>query len=325
MRFSALLLALSLSLLVLNACAENSSAADTAALENNATPSTANPDAAPMTATETATEPTEKTTAETADDEMATETSKETATSNEVTEGNEKNKQASVNGVVIDEALVQAYMATNADNAALQNPGMAMQNIVLLELLNQEAAKQGLTDDAALQAKVKVQVMTTIADAVLNDFMAKNPVSEAAIEEVYQQQVVAQAQPEFRASHILVESEEEANKLRERIVNGEDFAALAKEFSKDPGSAPDGGDLGFFTASDMVPEFSAAVAEAALNEVTPVVKSQFGYHLILVTDRRTQTPPALAEIRPQIEQLLQRQLLQGYVNNLVNAADIVMP
>lgn len=318
MRFSALLLALSLSLLVLNACAENSSAADASALDNNvpaATPTTAS-----ETTEETTTEATEETTAETTEEAAA-----ETDTSKEVTEKSEENKQASVNGVVIDEALVQAYMATNADNATLQNPGMAMQNIVLLELLNQEATKQGLTNDPALQAKVKVQGMTTIADAVLNAFMAKNPVSEAAIEEIYQQQVVAQMQPEYRASHILVESAEEANKLRERIVNGEDFAALAKEFSKDPGSAADGGDLGFFTASDMVPEFSAAVAEAALNEVTPVVQSQFGYHLILVTERRTQTPPALAEIRPQIEQLLQRQALQGYVNNLVNAADIVMP
>jgi peptidyl-prolyl cis-trans isomerase C len=233
--------------------------------------------------------------------------------------------KASVNGVTIDNDLMRAYMAENAGNTMLQNPGMAMQNVVLLELLNQEAVKQGLLNDAALQAKIKVQTMTAVADALLNKVMAENPVADAAVEAIYQQQVVAQMQNEYRASHILVSSKEEADSLRERVVKGEDFATLAKEFSKDPGSAPEGGDLGYFTASDMVPEFSAAVAEATRNEVTPVVQTQFGYHLILVTDSRTQTPPALEEIRPQIVQLLQRQMLQNYVNNLVNAADIVMP
>ena len=132
-----------------------------------------------------------------------------------------------------------------------------------------------------------------------------------------------------KASHILVsvtadatpetvlESEKKAKSLFERVKKGEDFAALAKEFSDDPGSKERGGDLDFFAKDQMVPEFAEAAFSLKKNEVSQPVRSQFGYHVIKATDRKPEGTATLAEAKPQLMAYLKRQKKQSAVEEVV--------
>ena len=127
---------------------------------------------------------------------------------------------------------------------------------------------------------------------------------------------------EVRASHILVETEDQAKDIVKRIKAGEDFAKLATELSKDPGSGQQGGDLGFFTKERMVPEFSAAAFALAPGQVSDPVKSQFGYHVIKLVDKREKPVPTYDEVKDQIEQFMFRKNQQETIKALREAGKI---
>jgi peptidyl-prolyl cis-trans isomerase C len=122
-------------------------------------------------------------------------------------------------------------------------------------------------------------------------------------------------QEEVHARHILVPTEEEAKKIEEQLKKGADFAELAKKESKDPG-ASDGGDLGFFTKDQMVPEFSAAAFALEPGKISAPVKSQFGWHIIKVEEKRPRKPPEFAQVKPQIESFVTRKAQADYVAKL---------
>src|SRR5829696_5239418 len=106
---------------------------------------------------------------------------------------------------------------------------------------------------------------------------------------------------EVRARHILVEGEDEAKKVYARVKGGEDFAKVAGEVSKDPGSKTDGGDLGFFTKDRMVAPFAEAAFKMEPNQISEPVKTQFGWHIIQVEEKRTKPVPTFEEMKEQVE------------------------
>jgi len=114
----------------------------------------------------------------------------------------------------------------------------------------------------------------------------------------------------------LVETEDQAKDIVKRIKSGEDFAKLATELSKDPGSGQQGGDLGFFTKERMVPEFSTAAFALAAGQVSDPVKSQFGYHVIKLVDKREKPVPTYEEVKDQIEQFMFRKNQQETIKAL---------
>src|SRR5258705_2132051 len=105
---------------------------------------------------------------------------------------------------------------------------------------------------------------------------------------------------EVPARHILVPTEDEAKAILAEVKKGTDFAELAKQKSKDPGAAAEGGDLGYFGKSQMVPEFAEAAFKMKKGEVSDPVKSQFGWHIIKVEDKRTKPVPAFENVKDQI-------------------------
>jgi peptidyl-prolyl cis-trans isomerase C len=131
-------------------------------------------------------------------------------------------------------------------------------------------------------------------------------------------------QPEFNASHILVDSEAKAKDLDTELEGGADFAELAKANSSDT-SAEAGGELGWFGLGRMVPEFETAVQELEVGEVSDPVESQFGWHLIRLNETRQSTAPTLEEMRPQIETELRQQKLQAALQEMRSAATIERP
>ena len=121
---------------------------------------------------------------------------------------------------------------------------------------------------------------------------------------------------EVRARHILVENEEDATKAAQRVKGGEDFAKVAAEMSKDPGSKTEGGDLGWFTKERMVAPFAETAFKLKPGEVSEPVKTQFGWHVIKVEEKRTKPIPGFEEMREQVDQYLTRKAQQDLILKL---------
>lgn len=195
--------------------------------------------------------------------------------------------------------------------------------LVDLTLLSDVGRAQNLQDDAEVKSRV-----AQFADQVIQEMVIRRHIetmmTEEAIKARYEKFVAEQpAQTEVHAQHILVASEAEAKDVITQLAGGADFSNLAKEKSTDPSAKQNGGDLGYFAAGDMVPEFERAAfaLEEGQSSQEPV-QSQFGWHVIKVVDRREKTPPTLEEARGQIQELLSSELVTSYVTSLRTAAKI---
>ena len=145
----------------------------------------------------------------------------------------------------------------------------------------------------------------------------KAAVTDAAMRKVYDEAVKQQgAEQEVRARHILVPSEAEAKAILVEIKKGTDFAEMAKQKSKDPGAAAEGGDLGYFTKDQMVPEFAEQAFKMNKGDVSDPVKSQFGWHIIKVEDKRSKPAPAFEAVKEQVEQFVTRRAQAEYITKL---------
>jgi peptidyl-prolyl cis-trans isomerase C len=186
-------------------------------------------------------------------------------------------------------------------------------------------------------ADVAAEDMSTAMELGLENerraFLAANFIDQVAMAEISEEDLQAEyeaqygsADPatEYNASHILVETEEEAQAVIDELAEGADFAELAAELSVGP-SGPNGGQLGWFTAGMMVPEFEEAVFALEPGEVSEPVETQFGWHVILLSDTRAQEPPALEEVRAELLEGLRRARVDARVEELMSEAEIERP
>jgi peptidyl-prolyl cis-trans isomerase C len=175
---------------------------------------------------------------------------------------------------------------------------------------------------------IKLQLENDRRGALANlaaDGAVADVVTDEAVQAAYDKEMASfEPQPEFHAAHILVDSEDKAKALKAEIDGGKAFADVAKENSTD-GSAANGGDLGWFGLGQMVPEFEEAVKGMKPGEVAGPVKSQFGYHLILLEETRESSPPPLDTVRPQIETQLRQEALEAKLGELRAAATVERP
>jgi peptidyl-prolyl cis-trans isomerase C len=154
----------------------------------------------------------------------------------------------------------------------------------------------------------------------------KKAVTAEALQKLYQENVASRTpEQEVRARHILVENEDEAKKALARVKNGENFAKVASELSKDPGSGKEGGDLGFFTKERMVPPFAEAAFKLEVGQISDLVKTQFGWHIIKVEERRQSPVPTFEAMKPQLENYLARKTQQDVILSLRAKAKIERP
>ena len=162
---------------------------------------------------------------------------------------------------------------------------------------------------------------SVLAGLVLQEFSGTS-ITEEAVQEAYDAQFGGiEGSPEFNASHILVETEEEAQSLIDQLADGADFAELAAEFSTGP-SGPNGGNLGWFGQGMMVPSFEAAVVALEVGEVSAPVQTQFGWHVVTLNDSRRTAPPLLEEVRSDIEGQLASEALEARITSLMEAAEV---
>jgi peptidyl-prolyl cis-trans isomerase C len=228
------------------------------------------------------------------------------------------------------QTITEADLAVAADDPALQLPNMTDQQ--KRDLLVGYAVDLKLGARAAEAAKVGegadfARKLAYYRDKLLLDEYLEREVRKAVTPEATRKlydDTVKNLKPEeeVRARHILVEGEDEAKKIAARVKGGEDFAKVAAEVSKDPGSKTEGGDLGFFAKDRMVAPFAEAAFAMKPGQVSDPVKSQFGWHVIKVEERRTKPVPAFEEMKEQVENYLARKTQQDIVLALRQKAKI---
>ena len=197
-----------------------------------------------------------------------------------------------------------------------------LNEIVNKELLYKEAMKKGFDKGSEFNKKMEdFKKLTLVSEVFEKEIMAKSKVSDQDIRDYYDKNkdsfVMA---TEIKASHILVKTEEEAQKVLARLKKGEKFEAIARAVSLDTASAKNGGDVGFFKKGQMVPEFERAAASLKVGDISIPVKTQFGYHIIKVTDKKTGAPVEFEKVRDLISQKLsgekQKEAFEAYIAEL---------
>lgn len=197
--------------------------------------------------------------------------------------------------------------------------------LVKKEILYQEAKKKGLDKSPDYQKKVEdFKKLTLISQLLEKEIEEKVKVSDKDVKDYYEaHKKDFTANNQVRASHILVKTEEEAKGIAEQLKKGADFAKIARAKSIDAGSAKSGGDLGFFSRGQMVPEFENAAFNLKVGEVSGPVKSQYGYHIIKVTERKEGKVVEFEKIKGLLTQRLtaekQKEVFDSYINNLINS------
>ncbi len=232
---------------------------------------------------------------------------------------------ARVNGVDIH----QSDLALAEDEVGGNMPQMAPEQkreylITYLSdvvILAQAADKQKIGDRDDVKRHLAFERNKVLMETLLQD-TGKAALTDDAMHKVYDE-AVKQMPPEeeVHARHILVPTEQEAKDIEAELKKGADFAALAKEKSKDPGAA-DGGDLGYFTKDQMVPEFSDVAFKLEKGQISDPVHTQFGWHIIKVEDKRTKPTPTFDQVRGQIENFVTHKAEAELVENLRKSATI---
>lgn len=200
-----------------------------------------------------------------------------------------------------------------------------VERMIDLKLIDQAADAQGLADDEEVQERLN-RLIVEIEREVYLERLLGDKVSDEAVRARYEQ-FLAENPPgkEIKARHILLETEEAAREVIAALDEGADFAELAQERSTGPSSAQ-GGDLGYFAAGQMVPAFSDAAFALEPGNYTPdPVQTEFGWHVILVEDSRTQNPPPFEEVAPKLRQELQGAAIEAHMAELREGADIERP
>ena len=181
-------------------------------------------------------------------------------------------------------------------------------------ILVQQAKKAGLDKDPAVQRQIAAAADRVLQTAFLHREI--DPlITDAALHTRYDRDIAGKTgEEEVHARHILVEDEATAKKVTAELKKGGDFAALSKQYSKDPGASAQGGDLGFFKKGDMVPEFAAAAFALKDGQITDTpVKTQFGWHVIQTIERRQAPAPTFEDARDELRQKVVQETVQAAV------------
>jgi peptidyl-prolyl cis-trans isomerase C len=233
---------------------------------------------------------------------------------------------ATVNGKPIPAAKVdQVVKQVVAQGKATDSPQLRdaiKKDLIGREVLIQEADKQGIGTRAEVKNAIDNARQSIIINAMLADYIKKNPVKDADITAEYNKYKSQVGDKEYHARHILVATEDEAKAIIAKLKGGAKFDELAKQ-SKDPGSANNGGDLDWASPATFVPEFSKALTSLQKGAITETpVKTQFGYHVIKLDDTRAAKIPPLEEVKQQVAEQLQQRKLAAFREQLMTKAKI---
>jgi peptidyl-prolyl cis-trans isomerase C len=222
---------------------------------------------------------------------------------------------AIVNGKAVPLTRVDALAQQVARSGRPITPEVEAQikeEVIAREIFMQEAQKRGLDASDEYKAQIELARQTILIRELFADFQKNNAVTDADVQAEYDKFVAANGGKEYRARHILVETKEQAEAILASLKKGGKFEDIAKKQSKDPGSGANGGDLDWASPGNYVKEFSDAMVALKKGEVSGVVQSQFGFHIIRLDDVREAQLPKLEDVKPQIAQQLQQQRMAAF-------------
>lgn len=232
---------------------------------------------------------------------------------------------AKVNGVAIPQSAADAFVAEQAAQGVPDTEELrsAVRNeLVRREVVAQAAKAKGLEKDPDVATQIALQRQAVLIRAYIQDYLKNNPTTDESLRAEYEKIKGQMAGKEYKARHILVETEAEAKSIIDKLTLGEKFENLAKA-SKDPGSKDKGGDLGWSQPNAYVKPFADVLTSLEKGKYTTTpVKSEFGYHVILLEDQRTAEPPAFEHLRGQLVQHLQQQKIEKLISELTAKAKV---
>jgi peptidyl-prolyl cis-trans isomerase C len=238
------------------------------------------------------------------------------------------NTLLTVNSKPVTRAMYSLYFQDRMRGVPDAKTSPEMQMGVLNELANilivsQQAEKDGLAEREDVKASLELLKAKLLTQVSIQEHASKHQPSDEEIQKVYDAEYANQSNTEYKARHILVKEEEEAKQLITKLDEGGDFAELAKKHSTGP-TGKDGGDLGWFDAEQMVEPFSEALTgmEKGKYSATPV-KTQFGWHVILLEDSRQSPAPTLESVKGKIQTTLQQKALTDYMQGLRDSSKLV--
>jgi len=232
---------------------------------------------------------------------------------------------AKVNGAEIRQSDVALAEEELGPSLAQMDPATKKDNVLSflidMKIVSKAAEDKKVENNEDFKKRLAFTRSRLLMDSLLAT-EGKAATTDEAMKKVYEdasKQITGEQ--EVHARHILVETEDDAKAVAAELKKGADFAELAKKKSKDPG-ASDGGDLGFFTKDQMVPEFSAVAFTLEPGKISDPVKSQFGWHIIKVEEKRNREAPGFEQVKAQIETYVTRKAQADYVAKLREAAKV---
>jgi len=231
---------------------------------------------------------------------------------------------ATVNGKALKQSTLQFYALERRQmDPNSQAPAKNLiDDIVNMQLLKEEAHKKKLDKTSAFKERMNFIQLTILSQVAMIDYLDNNPISEERLKEEYDSRIGEMKITEIKASHILLKDKKAADDVIKKLDKGDDFAGLAKEYSTGP-SGPKGGELGWFRAQQMVPEFSEALLKLKNGAYTKQpVQTQFGWHIILRSGERDGIPPSFEAIKSKIAATLEQEHIQKHINKLRESANI---
>ena len=213
--------------------------------------------------------------------------------------------------LILKERLAQGQPDTPELRAVLRD------ELVNRELFMRAAKAKGIDRAPAMKTQMQVASDSILIRAYINEYLTANPVTDDVLKKEYETIKAGLGDKEYRARHILVEKKEEAENIIKQLQAGGKFEELAKANSKDPGSKDNGGDLDWAVPSNFVKPFSDALIALQKGKYTPTpVQSPFGFHVIQLDDTRDAKAPAYDEVKPQLAQRLQGQVIEKHLAEL---------
>ena len=229
---------------------------------------------------------------------------------------------AVVNGQVITQREVEARMARlnpSYRQALGGDSKRLLEEMIMETILLQEARRRGLDRDSEVEKLVREARRQILLGRLLETIKEgkADQISDDEVTKTYEQNKTLYVEPEtFRASHILLATEAEADKAIGRLKAGEDFSKVAEELSIDPSKAK-GGDIGYFSKGQLIPEFEAACEPLQIGQISGVVKTQLGYHVIKLTEKKSERQLSLNEVKEQIRKQMSSQQQQRQVESFI--------
>ena len=219
--------------------------------------------------------------------------------------------------LILKERLAQGQADTPELRAVLRD------ELINREIFVRAAKAKGLDRDASMKTQMAVAAESILIRAYINDYLTANPITDDILKREYDTIRAGLGDKEYRARHILVEKKEEAESIIKQLQAGGKFEELAKANSKDPGSKENGGDLDWAVPSNYVKPFADALVALQKGKYTPTpVQSPFGYHVIQLDDTRDAKAPAFDEVKPQLAQRLQGQVIEKHLTELRSKAGV---